>query len=99
MPLQSTQLTFQVDDVSIMDDEILNTFDEDEDLREDVNGFNDLFSEWDDTLIPQDLDDRRSRPGSPDMGETMVPHLSSGLPSSNGGGQKPQQQDTEEVRD
>lgn len=84
------------DDVSIMDHEILDTFDEDEDLRENVNGFNDLFSEWDDTLIQQDAG--RSRPGSPDLGETMVPHLSSGLPSSNGGGQKPQQQDTEEVR-
>lgn len=96
--LQSTHLTFHGDDdVSIMDNEILNTFDEDEDLRDNVNGFNDLFNEWDDALLPQDLDDRRSQPGSPDMGEAMAMHMSSGLPSSNGGCQKPQQQDMEEV--
>lgn len=80
-----------------MDEEFLPSIDEDEELREDVDGFNDLFNEWDDQLIQTDPDDRRSRHGSPDMEEIMVPRSSPGLPSSNGGGQKQQPQDTEEV--
>lgn len=96
--LQSTQTAFNDHnmDVNIMDDEFMPIIDDDEELGENVNGFNDLFNEWDDQLIQPDPDDRRSRPGSPGMDEIMAPRSSPGMPSSNGGVQKPQQ-DTEEV--
>lgn len=95
--LQSTQTAFNDHnmDASIMDDEFLPNIDDDEEIGEDVNGLNDLFSDWDDQMIQPSSPDRRSRPGSPGMDEIMVQRNSPGLPSSNGG--QKAQQDNEEV--